>query len=1217
MKENELMKIQQLFKKDITRDIQGVIKIGQKEKENIKQELEEYVVTEELHQHFETFYKAYTKAYDKPTDRMGVWISGFFGSGKSHFLKILSYLLQSDIEIDGKKPVDFFNDKLHNQTLLEKMQEVANHSSDVVLFNIDSKADSDSKQNKTAIVKVFNKVYNEMRGYSASIPWLAELEETLDEKGEYEAFQTFFEEETGLKWSEGREELYYNFDETVSALAKATNNSEESANRWLENGEKNYSISVEAFAQRIKKFVDTKGDDYRLIFSVDEVGQYIAENTELMLNLQTVVEDLGKYCNGKVWVIVTSQQDINSLSEHMSSTDFSKIQGRFNTRVSLSSANADEVIKIRLLDKKAEATTKLLTNYDENEVSIKNKLEFEDAATMRFYKSREDFAKVYPFVPYQFNLLQKVFTGIREHGSAGKHLSDGERNLLESIQQATIQHKDDDLNTLIPFHVFYDNIDQALEHSVRSTIIKANQNEKLTAFDVSVLKLLFLIRYVDEMPGTLKNLTTLMIHSIDEDMIELSNNIKRSLNLLENEFLIQRIGNKYLFLTNEEQDINREIDNIEIPTSEYIMEAGNRLINDVLNLRRFTYQPYSEQPSMTYLMDISLWIDDRSLRSTASTIGVRFMTTYSDHYEGQDAIALSQREDKMVIVRLPEEEDFTEIKNYLRINQYLRRQTPQSLTPSQQDIRQRKASERKQLEDVFVSKLKQDISEANIIVNGSEIDISGTPEKRIEKGLYSLVSNTYPKIFYIKKTYSKDELERLISQRNVSLLEEYEDKNNEATEEIARYLDMQKERNMIVTLREVLNRYTVEPYGWNDLDILASLIRLIKLEKVQFTLNSKHMEVMENDFMRHIQSSKWQEKIVVAKRKTLNDSIRKKVKELTKELFNISALEDKEEDMYKVISEKFSAELKTLQEKLVLYREGHYPDRQLIQDAITKIERLLAIKDAREFLTQYVEQGNDFLDLFEDLEDVLEFLVNHKHIYDKATEQINLYEKDRNYIENEELRAIYEEEKAIIELQRPYHKMKELKDWTERFTATYTDELESVNQPVSQAIEQDKKDIEQELQALEGEPEYNRLYRSYQFRLSNVEQGIQSARAVRDLKGFKQESSTIKGKLIQQIEEAKQAIATRESEEQLKKTPPVKTETKIELGKKEIGETPPVKVKAKTPVANRKSVVVHKDTIIPNRMVELNSKDDIDKYLDEMRKTLTNYLDNADYIKLI
>ena len=509
--------------------------------------------------------------------------------------------------------------------------------------------------------------------------------------------------------------------------------------------------------------------------------------------------------------------------------------------------------------------------------------------------------------------------------------------------------------------------------------------------------------------------------------------------------------------------------------------------------------------------------------------------------------------------------------------------------------------------------MEQDISEANIIVNGSEIDISGTPEKRIEKGLYSLVSNTYPKIFYIKNSYSKDELEKLIMRRDVSLLEEYEDKNNEATEEIERYLDMQKERNMVVTLREVLNRYTVEPYGWNDLDILASLVRLIKLEKVQFTLNSKHMNVFENDFMRNIQSSKWQEKIVVAKRKTLNDSIKRKVKELTKDLFNISALEDKEEDMYQTITNRFSMELKELQDKLSLYRENNYPDQQLIRDAITKIERLLSIKDAREFLTQYVEQGDELLDLFENLEDILEFLNNHKHIYDKAIEQVNLYEKDRNYIENDELRTIYEAEKAIIDLPRPYRKMKELKDWTDQFTSAYTDELESVSQPVHDAIEQDKLDIEQELKAIEGEPEYNKLYRSYKFRLSNIETGLQTAGTVRDLKSFKQESSTIKGTLIHQIEEAKQAISDRKVSQNPPIDPKDDTEEDVDTDTSpvqvDIDPTPPKKL--------RKPAVVHKETITPNRIIELNSEEEIDEYLNEMRKKLKNYLDNADYIKLI
>ncbi|WP_027109249.1 BREX system P-loop protein BrxC [Lacticigenium naphthae] len=1203
------MNIEQLFKKDITRDIQGVIKIGQKEKENIKQELEEYVVTEELKKHFETFYTAYNKAYNKPTDRMGVWISGFFGSGKSHFLKILSYLLQSDMEIDGKKPVDFFRDKLHNPELLAEIEQATQYPSEVVLFNIDSKADSDSKQNKTAIVKVFNKVFNEMRGYSASIPWLAELEETLDENGEYESFKEFFKKETDLKWEEGREELYYNFDETVSALAKATHNSEESVNRWLENGEDNYSISVERFAQRIRSYVDKKEKNYRLIFSVDEVGQYIAENTELMLNLQTVVEDLGKYCNGKVWVLVTSQQDINSLSEHMSSTDFSKIQGRFNTRVSLSSANADEVIKIRLLDKKAEAYSTLLKIYDKNSIVLKNKLEFEDAATMRFYNSREDFAKVYPFVPYQFNLLQKVFTGIREHGSAGKHLSDGERNLLESIQQATIANKDKDLTTLIPFYVFYDNIDQALEHSVRSTIIKADQNESLGSFDVNVLKLLFLIRYVDEMPGTLKNLTTLMIHSIDEDLIELNNKIKQSLDLLEKEFLIQRIGNKYLFLTNEEQDINREIDNIEIPTSEYIMEAGNRLISDVLNLRRFTYKPFNDQSDVTYLMDLSLWIDDRSLRNSSSLLGVHFMTSYSDYYAEQETLVLSQREPEKIIVRFPEEEDFKEIKNYLKINHYLRKQTIQAATPVQQEIRQRKASERKQLENVFLDKLNLAISEATIIVNGSVVDISGTPNKRIEQGLHSLVTNVYPKIFYMKKMHTKIDLEKIIFNRDISMLEEYEDENREATEEIERYLDMQKERNRIVTLNEILKRYTTEPYGWNELDILASLIRLVKLEKVLFTVNSKKMNLLEDDALKMIQRSQWQEKIVVTKRKTLDSSILKKVSELTKDLFSITSIGDKEEEIYSSIADKFSQKQKELQDKIPLYKNGRYPDRELIRETISKIDRLLNIKDSREFLTHYVEYGNEFLDSFEDLEDILEFFKHHKEIFDKATKQTQLYADDQNYIENEELRQIYTAEKEILAMNRPYHKMKELKDWTDRFNATYTEELESVSQPIHQAIEQDKRDIEQELETLKGYPEYDCLYKKYKFKIANVEDGVLTANTVRALKSYKQESNVIKGTLIRGVFDAKDEISERKK---LNDQSP-----KIEVFPPADDLPPEVTVEPVEPFIESKPVIVHKENILQNQTIELHSKDDVEKYVSKLKDKLNDYLKEADYIKLI
>ena len=155
---------------------------------------------------------------------------------------------------------------------------------------------------------------------------------------------------------------------------------------------------------------------------MDEIGQYIGDDSGLMLNLQTVVEDLGIYCGGKCWVLVTSQQDIDAITKgQVKGNDFSKIQGRFNTRLSLSSANVDEVIKKRILDKKEGAKQSLEILFEQKSSILKNLITFtSDTAEMKTYQHSRDFVEVYPFIPYQFNLLQKVFEGVRIHGASGK-----------------------------------------------------------------------------------------------------------------------------------------------------------------------------------------------------------------------------------------------------------------------------------------------------------------------------------------------------------------------------------------------------------------------------------------------------------------------------------------------------------------------------------------------------------------------------------------------------------------------------------------------------------------------------------------------------------------------------------------------------------------------------------------------------------------------------
>lgn len=368
-----------MFSKPVDRDIKGVIKVGQDDDENVKQELEEYVVTRELQKHFADFFASYKKGIISHTDKMGVWISGFFGSGKSHFLKILSYLLENRV-VDGKTAIDYFIEdrKIKDEVVLADMKLAASVSSDIILFNIDSKSGmADSQNNKEAILSVFLKVFNQHLGFYGANPFLADLERHLSVEGKYEDFKKAFTEIRGKEWEDSRHQFRFIQDHVCKALVQINYMSMESAKNWCESSTGTYNIDVASFAEMVKQYINKKGNNHHVVFLVDEIGQYIGEDSRLMLNLQTVTEDLGSACEGKAWVVVTSQQDIDSITK-TKGNDFSKIQGRFDTRLSLSSANVDEVIRKRILEKTESGRQTLGLLYDDKDTIIKNLILFND-----------------------------------------------------------------------------------------------------------------------------------------------------------------------------------------------------------------------------------------------------------------------------------------------------------------------------------------------------------------------------------------------------------------------------------------------------------------------------------------------------------------------------------------------------------------------------------------------------------------------------------------------------------------------------------------------------------------------------------------------------------------------------------------------------------------------------------------------------------------------
>src|SRR4029450_6674617 len=184
--------------------------------------------------------------------------------------------------------------------------------------------------------------------------------------------------------------------------------------------------------------------------------------------------------------------------------------------------------------------------------------------TVRSYRDEDDFVKNYPFAPYQFQLVQKIFEAIRKAGATGLHLSRGERSILDAFQYAGKAIANQEVGVLVPLYEFYPSIERFLDTAVKRTIDQAHDNPSLEPFDVRLLQVLFLIRYVDEMKGNVDNLVTLCLDQIDADRLALRRHIEESLQRLERETLISRSGDHYFFLTNEERDIGREIKNVDL-----------------------------------------------------------------------------------------------------------------------------------------------------------------------------------------------------------------------------------------------------------------------------------------------------------------------------------------------------------------------------------------------------------------------------------------------------------------------------------------------------------------------------------------------------------------------------------------------------------------------------------------------------------------------------
>ena len=1206
------MQIKDMFTKEIDRDLQGVIIVGQDENENIKQELEEYVVTNELQKRFADFFSAYKKGIIGTTTKTGVWISGFFGSGKSHLLKILYYLLINK-EVSGKKALDYFIDdhKISDAMVLADMKLAADTPTDAVLFNIDSKSDSNGKQDKDAIVNVFMKVFNEMQGYCGAIPVLADLERKLSEAGRYEEFKQKFEVHYGNSWIESRSDFDYVQDDVVTVLSEMGFMSEAAGRNWCEKAILPQNISIEDFAKRVNKYIEDKGNNHHVVFLVDEVGQYIGDDRKQMLELQTIREDLGIKCNGKAWVIVTSQQDIDSVVS-VKGNDFSKIQGRFDTRLSLTSANVDAVIKKRILEKKETPAQMLRLLYGQKKTIISNKIVFTDIIERKLYSNEDDFSNVYPFIPYQFNLLASVLTAVRTHGASGKHLSEGERSMLAMFKEAAADHKDEMEGTLIPFYAFYKPMESFLDHSHRSVIIKAYDNnyinpehKKNDVFAINVLKTLFLIKYVKDFTANVENITTLMINDIDSDRVALRSGVEESLRILMNQMLIQKNGEVYVFLTDEEQEINREIEGEVIDDAEVINKVSVTIFDDIFKEPKYICPKFGGR----YSFNFNKIVDDRAhIANQSYDIGVHILTPASD-IQDELTLRIKSGQGKEVLVVLPPDDHafMDEIQTYLKIEKYLRRNTSSSLVKfgAIKDAKTREYRDRVNNAKLF---LLEALKNADIYVNGDKAEIKiKDVNSRINEAIGKLVETVYNKLPYITAPMNEDSIRKLFESDNqMSMkIDDSQEANAHALDDMLSYIAGNTNMHMKTSMKSIRDRFMRAPYGFVEDDVFWLVAKLFRRGDLVFTINGVQVSLLnksKEEIISFIIRKQFAEKLLVEQRIRISDREKKTCHDVMKELFNTSSTNDDEDAVMQTFIRYSGNLLDEIGKIEVRYETASYPGRSVIDEGRKLLVAVIRVQSTAEFYKFIQSKQDDFINFGTYYEPIKEFFKGEqKEIFDRALRLMQIYDDSKTYIVDAELEDTVRSIKEIISEQEPYGDIPKLPELLDNFTKKYGAILDEQEAPVKDSV---KSSYERVIEVLNTKSYVMEKQGNYSALFDEIKYGVEHCNNISVLRSYADKADALKIRLLNEMDKKDAEIVSLQEAEELRRCKEQASQTGI--------EQPVIQPKSKI----RKIKNMQIKTLTHTSSWRLESEADIDKCVDSLKKELAKQLDKDTIINI-
>src|SRR5262245_23230659 len=523
--------IGELLTRDLSRKIEEIIQVDQADEQSVHAEITEYVATDSIREQYHHLLKAVAEAPADPHESVGVWVSGFFGSGKSSFAKNLGYALQNRTVV-GKKFAELFKRQLgdtRSSDLLDLIN--AKTPTEVILFEVAKEADT--RKVTQRIAELMYTVLLRELGYAEDFD-IAELEIELEAEGKLPEFIATCKSELNKDWESVRAGAQ-KLSRASAILHKLHPKTYPSADSWSHaQRNRDASISVSKGVERTFELWRRRRKGKALVFIIDEVGQHVARSGDKIEDLRATVEEFGKVgknllrarkITAPCWVVVTSQEKLDEVVAAIDArrVDIAKLQDRFRYRVDLAPSDIREVATKRVLAKKPEAEPILQQLFAANQGVLNAALRLE-RTSRRTEITVSDFVQFYPYPPHYIELCIGIMSGIRLQPGAPRHYGGSNRTIIKQAYEMLVSdrtamaHKP--LGTLVTLDKVFELVEGNLSNEKRTDIYEIGERFKGDPEDqgwaLRVAKVICLLEFLRDLPRTEANIAAFLVDAVGQ-----------------------------------------------------------------------------------------------------------------------------------------------------------------------------------------------------------------------------------------------------------------------------------------------------------------------------------------------------------------------------------------------------------------------------------------------------------------------------------------------------------------------------------------------------------------------------------------------------------------------------------------------------------------------------------------------------------------------------